>query len=182
MASALGFGVDRRAVELMEGAETEAAQLAREVCAVTALVSGAQAKVLVQLEERRLLGQQAAVRGVGAEYGVHAARGVAGGQDQAQLRSGPEAVRNQLAAEQGDPHGMGQDEWRCHIHWCSGLLYDRIDDAFGDLDHGFTDPRAAAIELAARDALVPVADLEQGRHTVVVDVFELSFGRDRRIG
>ena len=41
VASALGFGVDRRAVELVEGAEPEAAQLSREVCAVAALVRGA---------------------------------------------------------------------------------------------------------------------------------------------
>ena len=164
-----------------KGAEPEAAQLSREVRAITALVRGAQAEVLVQLEERRLLGQQAAVGGVSAEYGVHAARGVAGGKDQAQL--GRALRRFATSSPPSRATRMdGSGRVAMPIHWCSGLLHDRVDDAFGDLDHGFTDPRAAAIELAARDALVPVADLEQGRHTLVVDVLELSFGRDRCIG
>jgi hypothetical protein len=77
---------------------------------------------------------------------------------------------------------MAQDEWRCRTHHCSGLLYDGVDDTFGDLDHGFTDPRAAAIELAARDPLVPVADVEQARHTFVIGMLELSFHRERCIG
>jgi hypothetical protein len=50
----------------------------------------------------------------------------------------------------------------------SALLDDCIDDSLGDLDHRFTDPSAAAVELATCDALAPVPDLEQPAHALVV--------------
>ena len=54
----------------------------------------------------------------------------------------------------------------------SALLHDRVDDALGDVDHHLADTRAAAVELAARDALAPVLDVEQARHAVVVRPLE----------
>ena len=110
MAGALRFGVGGRPVDPVHGAEPDPAQRPREVCAVAALVVGAQAEVLVELEQGRLLRMEAAVRGVSAQHRVHVDRRVAGGQDQAQARPGPQAVRDQFAAEQRDAHRMAQDQ------------------------------------------------------------------------
>jgi hypothetical protein len=52
----------------------------------------------------------------------------------------------------------------------SALLDHRVHDSLRDVHHRFADSGAATIELAARDPLAPVVDLEQGRHTAVVDM------------
>ena len=83
-----------------------------QVGAVAARVGGAEAEVLVELEQRRLLGREAAVGGVRAQRRVHAERRVAGRQDQAQPGTRPQAVRDELTAQQGDAHRMAQYKWR----------------------------------------------------------------------
>ena len=42
----------------------------------------------------------------------------------------------------------------------SALLDDGVDDALGDVDHGFADPREAAVQLATGDPLRAVLDAE----------------------
>ena len=54
----------------------------------------------------------------------------------------------------------------------SALLHNGVDDTLGDVDDDLAKTRAAAVELAARDALVAVIDPEQVGHARVVGMLE----------
>src|SRR5581483_3035958 len=64
----------------------------------------------------------------------------------------------------------------------SALLHHGVDDALGDIDDGLAETGAAAVQLAARDALVTVVDLEKFGHARVVGTLEPSLQGDRGIG
>ncbi|HWJ52373.1 MAG TPA: hypothetical protein VNT24_03220, partial [Propionibacteriaceae bacterium] len=59
------------------------------------------------------------------------------------------------------PHGSRKE----HLPRArSALLHNGVDDTLGDVDDDLAKTRAAAVELAARDALVAVIDPEQVGH------------------
>ena len=109
VALALGGGIGRRAVESVERAEVDAAQLALEVGAEAALVVRAEPAVLVELEHRRFAAPQCRVR---AQRGVDAERRPAGRQKHAQTRARAQPVRDQLRRGSRDLVRPREDERR----------------------------------------------------------------------
>lgn len=76
------------------------------------------------------------------------------------------------------PHGSRKE----HLPRArSALLHNGVDDTLGDVDDDLAKTRAAAVELAARDALVAVIDPEQVGHARVVGMLEPPLQRYRGI-
>ena len=110
VARGLGVGVGGGAVERLAAADRDAGELAVQVGAEAARVVGAEAEVLVEAEDGHVGAGQRAVGGVGAQRGVQASRGVAGGQQHAQPRACADAVGDELGRGQPDVAGVVEDE------------------------------------------------------------------------
>jgi hypothetical protein len=107
VARALRLRIGRRAVEAVERAEVDPAELPSQVGAEAALVIQGEAAVLVELEDGCLTAPQ---RGVGAQGGVDAERGPPGREQHAQPRARTQPVGDQLGDGLRDPVRIGEDE------------------------------------------------------------------------